>query len=262
MFLPHPCLQAARRSSVFLRAVFVAASLLCLPSVALSSDAAAGVGESVRGVLEPMHQAEIPSQIEAVVIAMPFREGEPFRKNDVLVKLDCGLYKTQLEAATAGEAAARYQFESDREMARLNSIGSLELKLSEVRLRQAESTTALARMQVGRCNIIAPYDGRVVRQLVNLHESVPANAKVLAITSSETPQIRLVVPSRWVTWLTPKSTFSFTLDETGETVTAQIRQVGSLIDPVSQMVPVVADITRHEHPVMPGMSGSATFVRP
>ncbi len=212
-----------------------------------------------RGVLRPGAEAVLSSQIAARVVAIPFKEGETFAAGDTLVKLDCNFYEAQLSAAQAAAAAARIQLESDQQLARLNSIGTLEVQLSEARLRQAEAEVKLNQVLTDRCVIRAPYAGRVVERMIQPHESVTQDTRLLSLVAQSVPEIRLVVPSTWLAWLRPGIAFQFRIDETGAVLPATVSAIGARIDAVSQTLPVTARFKGKADGLTPGMSGTARF---
>ncbi len=212
-----------------------------------------------RGVLLPGAEAVLASQIAAQVVALPFREGDSFAVGDVLVRLDCGFYEAQLSAAQAAATAARIQLQSDQQLAELNSIGVLEVQLSEARWRQAEAEVKLNQVLADRCIVTAPFAGRVVERLIHPHESVTPDVKMLSIVARTAPDIRLVVPSHWLAWLGPGSRFQFQLDETGQVLPAKVTAVGARIDAVSQTISVRAAFDGRAETLTPGMSGTARF---
>lgn len=227
-----------------------------------ASPAAASSGLNVRGMLEPRAEATLSSQIAARVIALPYKEGDSFQKGAALVELDCEIYKTQLEAAEAASSAAKAQFESNRQLAKLNSIGALEVQLSEANYRKAVAEANVTRALTKHCTIKAPFAGRVVKNEIHNYESVSEGTELLAIVDRSTPDIRLIVPSKALAWLKPGTPFTFEVDETGASYPAKIKALGARIDAVSQTVSVRAQFTGQPATLTPGMSGTARFTSP
>lgn len=219
-------------------------------------------GVSMRGMLEPRSEATLSSQIAARVVELPYKEGDAFNKGSVLVKLDCEIYQTQLEAAEAASSAAKAQLDSDHQLAKLNSIGALEVQLSEANYRKAVAEANVTRALTKHCTITAPFAGRVEKNEIHNYESVGEGSELLAIVDRGTPYIRLIVPSKALDWLKPGTAFTFEVDETGESFPAKIKALGARIDAVSQTVPVRAQFTGNPTTLTPGMSGTARFMVP
>ncbi len=75
---------------------------------------------SAPGQIEPFHKVEISSRVSARIEALPFREGDPVRKGDVIVRLDDRDLQALLEAARARRDGEQYRLQS--EQARLEGL--------------------------------------------------------------------------------------------------------------------------------------------
>ncbi|MEN2991706.1 efflux RND transporter periplasmic adaptor subunit [Tistrella sp. BH-R2-4] len=215
--------------------------------------------DTARGVLEPAAEAVISAEIAGRITDISVTEGASFAKGALLVRFDCTLYEAQLAQARAQSAGAKAELDNARSLARLQSIGQLEVQLAEARLAEASAAIRLHSATVERCRISAPYAGRVVARLAQPAEGVAAGDDLLAIVSDGAPRLRLIVPSNWLAWLQPGQRFSFDVDETGGTVQATVTAVGARVDQVSQTVAVLASIEEGGRDLLAGMSGTARF---
>ncbi len=227
--------------------------LLSNPS---SSNGHAG---DVRGILRARDQAMLSSELAGRILEMPFADGQSFRKGDVLVRFDCSAYQAQLNAAQAGARAASEQLGHNRQLAALNSVGRFEVALAEAKLSEAQAQVQVYKVQVGRCVVAAPFDGQVVQRKAQPFESVSGGAPLLEIVDNRSLEIRLLVPSRWVSRLKVGQSFSFVPDETGQPLTVEIKRLGARIDEGSQMLPLIASLPADTKGLLAGMSGSARF---
>lgn len=219
----------------------------------------ASTAAQARGILQAGAEATLSSQIAGRVVELPFKVGDSFNKGDVLARLDCDFYQAQLVAAQAAAAAENAQMESNRQLAKLHSIGVLEVQLAEAKWRKAEAEVQLNRTFTDHCKVVAPFAGRVVETRIHNYESVSPGTEFLAIVDRASPEIRLIVSSRWLAWLQPGSAFSFQVDETGASFPATVTAIGARIDAVSQTVPVRAQFSGKPTGLVAGMSGTANF---
>ena len=217
----------------------------------------------VRGLIEPRHQAVIASEIDAQIEALPFEDGERFQQGDVLVDFDCSFYRARLSGSDATAQAARRVLETNRQLAALNSIGVLDVAQAEAAFEEARAQARVDRVWVNRCEIEAPFDGRVIGRLAEPFESVQPGQELIAILNDQDLELRLIVPSNWLSWLTQGEAFDFAVDETGSVVAAEVLRIGARIDAVSQTLPVIARLSVDpiEHGLLAGMSGTALFER-
>lgn len=214
-----------------------------------------------RGIVQPTAEAVLSSEIAGRIVELPYREGDRFEAGAVLVRFDCALYEARIDVSTAARRAAALQVESNQQLAALASIGRLDVQLSQAALAEATAELRLDELWAERCVIRAPFEGRVVEQIARLHETVTANDPLLSILSDRQPELRLVVPSRWLSWLEPGVRFRFEIDETGAEIDAVLTKLGPRIDPVSQTLPVFAEPAAPTAGIVTGMSGTARFAR-
>ena len=215
--------------------------------------------ESVRGLVKPKNEAVISSEIAARVLRIPFRSGEAFERDETLVAFDCSLYQAQLAAAEAGRDAIASRYRNASEMLEYKAASAVDVEVLRSELRQAEANVDIENLRVERCQIRAPYSGRVVSVSANEFESVNPQDPLLAVLSDERLEIELIVPSAWLQWLSPGQGFAFSVDETGATYDALVSRVGAMVDPISQTVQVIGQFEQQEDNILSGMSGSALF---
>ena len=214
---------------------------------------------AVRGVVKPSEEAVISSELQARVKRMPFRDGQWFKKGNLLVEFDCAKYWAELASAKAELEAREKTAVNNQELAKLNGIGQLEVDISESEVKQAKAAVRSANVTVRHCKITAPFSGRVVKTLVNPHESVNPYDEVMSVLNDKNFEIELILPSTSLRWITKKSPFKFFIDETQEVYVAEVVEIGARVDPVSQTIRVFGQFKEQPKQVLAGMSGSARF---
>jgi len=121
------------------------------------------------GVVEPISKVEISAQVNARVMAIPFREGERVRKGDLLVQLDDRNLRAAKESATARRDGDQARLEAERarlagprqtvEIARRNmerqkrlfeagDVPRTSFEDAEVRVRELDATIAAAERSI------------------------------------------------------------------------------------------------------------------
>lgn len=212
-----------------------------------------------RGVLRARNQAMLSSELAGRITAMPFADGQAFKKGDVLARFDCSAYQAQLNAANAAARAAREELGHKKQLAALNSVGRFEVALAEARQAQAAAEAQVYQVQVGRCSVAAPFDGRVVQRKARPHESVASGTPLLEVVDNSTLEINLLVPSGWMSWLKAGQHFTFTPDETGQPLQVEIKRLGARIDEGSQTLLLIGALPDDATGLLAGMSGTARF---
>lgn len=214
-----------------------------------------------RGLVVARQHAMLSSEIAARVLTLPRREGETFNASEVLATFDCRLFEAQREKVRAERDAARKKLENNQRLAVTQSIGVLEVALSESEVAKAEAEFTMTDLNVQRCAIAAPYNGRVLRVMANEHDSVRQQQEILEIVDLASLEMEIIVPSLWLTWLRQGTKLMIHIDETGASLPATLSTLGASVDAVSQTVRVRARFDALNERLIPGMSGTAKFSR-
>ncbi len=213
---------------------------------------------TIRGLIKPTTTAVLSSEISAQIEKLPFKNGDSFSKGETLVKFDCSLYLAQHSAAKAELEASKKNLENQEQLLQLNATSNIQVDLAAIEVKKSKANLSVTGITLNRCSIKAPYGGRVIETAVNQHESVGKDQELLSILNDKELEIEVIVPSKWLTWIKPDISFQFTVDETGKSYLAKISQIGAVVDPVSQTVPVKG-LFQEEVEVLAGMSGAAYF---
>ena len=215
-----------------------------------------------RGVLRAVDQATLSSELNARIVEMPYREGETFKKGDLLVRFDCAAYQAQLAASQAAMRAAQQELSQNRQLAEMKSVGRSAVGLSEAKLAQAAAESQVYQIQTARCRVVAPFDGQVVTRKAQVSEFLGQGMPLLEVVDNSHLEIYLLAPSRWLSGLKAKQTFTFVPDETGTPLQAELLRTGARIDESSQTITLIGKVTGPAKGLISGMSGSARFTDP
>jgi membrane fusion protein, multidrug efflux system len=224
-------------------------------------DLAPGAPE-IRAQLTPRQFTTLSSEIAARIDRMATRVGERFKTGDVLVEFDCALQKAQLARARAVLVQAEKTYAINSRLQQLKSIGQLELEISGAEVQKAKADLTAAQATVSKCAIAAPFAGVTVDQKAREFQYAAPGQPLLEIVDDHTLEVELIAPSRWLAWLKPGATFALYVDETGQTHQARVDRLGGRVDPVSQSIKVIGEITDSAGGLMPGMSGRALLAPP
>lgn len=213
----------------------------------------------IRTQLSSRNAVTISSELAARIASLSLREGDAFSAGQLLVGFDCSLYQSQLRKAEASIEAATALVQSNQRLVELNSIGKFEVDQAVAKLKEAQADAVSARTVVSRCNINAPFNGRVAKRLAAAHQYVSPGTPLLDILETGPLEVQMIVPSKWLAWLKPGTPFTVEVEELGKSFPAKVRRLGAQIDPVSQTVTVVGLIDGQPASLLPGMSGWAVY---
>lgn len=145
------------------------ASLVHAPLQAVALDVAADAMPA-RGVVRPISQATIATDLQARVAAIGVKEGEHFKAGDLLVEFDCRRYRAELASAEAQRREAELLLDNNMVLNQHRAIGKHEVEISRARLERAAGDLEALKARIDDCRLVAPFDGRVANLAIHRHE--------------------------------------------------------------------------------------------
>lgn len=233
------------------------------PATTASAPANAGLEKrEIRAQLMPRRYTTLAAEIGAKVSHLPIPEGGSFRAGQTLIGFDCSLQQAQLNKARAALGAAEKTWNANKRLNELNSVGKVELEVSEAEVAKAKAEVASNTAVIAKCAVPAPFAGRVAEQKVREQQYVQPGQPLLEILDDSVLELEFIVPSRWLAWLKPGYGFQVKIDETGRIYPAKVQRLGARVDPVSQSVKLSAAIDGKFPELIAGMSGRVTLTPP
>jgi membrane fusion protein, multidrug efflux system len=211
----------------------------------------------VRGLVRSVHQAMISTELQARVASIARREGEAFRKGDVLIELDCRRQRAELASAEASLQEMKFTLDNNRVLRQAQAVGKHDLDISQARVNKAAAEAEALRVRIDQCQVVAPFDGHVSELAINTHETTQPGKPMIGLISQSAIEIDLIVPSEWLRQMRIGTKLGFLVDETRNRHVASIIRVGAAVDPLSQTVKITAVFDDKNSIVLPGMSGTA-----
>ena len=213
----------------------------------------------VRALLVPVLETTLSSRMAGRIVKMDGKEGERFTRGQKLIAFDCEVQHSHLKKARAKLLAAQKTHASNLQLREYDSVGELELGLSATEVKSTQADVEVIRAKLKRCDIHAPFDGRIVELLAHPYESVSEHQPLMAILDDSQLEVRLYIPSWWLSWVQNDTTFNIKVDETGKSYPARITRLGAKVDPASQSLEITAVIVGEHKELLSGMSGTAVF---
>jgi membrane fusion protein, multidrug efflux system len=235
---------------------------LWIATVFVCAGTASAEDLTARGVVKSLAEATIAMEYAARINQLPVLEGESFLNGDILISFECKRFNAEIAAAKANSVALELAHANNKRLLSRGAIGANEVRISQAESEKARAEFLAVQARTGSCDYRAPFDGRMVERIAQEHEIPGANQPLIKIVDTTRLEVETIVPSRWLQWLKPGLNLSFLVDETGARIDASVVRVGAAVDPVSQTVTVYLALTSSDLTILPGMSGTATFIRP
>lgn len=238
--------------------------------------AATAVQETVQlsaithGTVLPRTESELVPEVSGRVIAISpnMVSGGFFRKGDLLLEIDPLDYEVSLEQAKAALASTRSELtnakkahERQLDLAKRQSTSQSQkddalnrLRLAHASLREARARLMRAERDLQRTRVIAPYDGRVRNEKVDIGQFVNRGAPIANLYATDLAEVRLPLHDEELAYLDlPLAGTPFNNREPTVVLRAQfagqqhtwegrvVRTEGEL-DPRTRMINVIAQV--------------------
>jgi RND family efflux transporter MFP subunit len=161
------------------------------------------------GTVAPRTQSFLVAQVSGQVIELSdkLRDGRFFDAGDVLLKIDDRDYQADVKIAEANLADAQRSLteenarsaQAERDWARLGNDGEPselvlrkpQLLAAEARVASSDAALDRAELSLERTEVIAPFAGRVLRQMVDLGQVAGNNTQVAEVYATDYIEVRL-----------------------------------------------------------------------
>lgn len=226
-----------------------------------------------QGHVQPHTSTTLLSEISGIVefVSPLLREGSFFPKGEVLLRIEPTEYRAALAEMERNLAAADVIYQEEKARAaqaredwnrRQDApAGDLTLRLPQLRraeteLWAAEAAVAVARRNLQKTELRAPYDGRVKQRLADLGQSLVArNSPVAEIYATDAAEIRAMLPLSDLRFLdvaqSPTASHAGTdaqvrvIRRDGPVLrewSGSLSRIGGAIDPATRQVPVIITV--------------------
>jgi RND family efflux transporter MFP subunit len=244
------------------------------------------------GSVKAKRSVTIVPQVSGEVVAKSaaFEAGGFVKAGQVLLRVDDTDYALAVANARATVAQAEYNLAMAQEEAavagqewdRMDRAGEPsplvlrepQLKLAAANLKAAEAALAQAEVNLARCTMTAPFDGRVLNSDVDVGQYLRAGAAIGTVYATALAEITVSVPDTDLDWLNVGTGD----DRAGATVDVSVEfggtrhhwighamRFGGAVDARSRLVPVVIEVANpyrsdgNRPPLVEGMFVEVTF---
>lgn len=149
------------------------------------------------------NQPQVAAEIDARVIGLPVQVGDRVSTNDSLARLDCRSFdshlavaRAELQVTLAQLSHAQAQLKRARDLKKNKSISDelLDQRRTELETRQAEANARReginqAAIDVGHCDIKAPFDAVVTERLVSVGTYVSRGKPIIGLLETDGQEV-------------------------------------------------------------------------
>ena len=235
-----------------------------------ATGAAPGRAEGVpySGTVEAHRRSTLSPKISSTVSMVHVREGDRVRTGDPLVTFDLKDVNLRLRQARAALEGAKIQRDSavlDRDRTKTlvdaNAAAKAQFDAVDFRARGAEVAVEMSEKAVRDAVVRAPYDGVIVRRIVNEGDYATTMPPTSLIVIEETGvlDLRILAPSSEMNRIRVGDPVTVGFPSLGRTIEATVTRIVASIDARTRNFAVIVEIPNPEGALLPGLFAEARF---
>lgn len=211
-------------------------------------------GVTAVGSLRSENAVILRPEITGRITEINFTEGRKVIQGQTLVRLDDRVLAAQLQQSQANLSLANSQH---KRAVALNKQGFISKQaqdeaLSQLALQQA--AVALAKAQLGKTVILAPFDGVIGLRMVSLGDYVSPGSDLVPLESIHPLQVDFRIPEQYLSSVAIGSRISLTLDALpGQIYEGQVAAISPVVDVGGRSILLRANVPNTNEHLRPGM---------
>ena len=225
-------------------------------------------GPAITGSIQPERRADLRAELPAIVLEVAKENGDTVRRGDLLVRLDATSIRDSLASAEASGRAAQLAYEqAGRQLERMNTLRSSgmtsaqAMEDAEIRRNATQSEveatkarTVLARQQLQRTEIRAPFDGIVSDRKVSAGDTAQIGKELVKVIDPTSMRFEALVSADHVGEVKAGQAVHFRVQGYGDQeFVGKIRRVNPAANTTTRQVEVLVDFTGKTEPKLAGL---------
>jgi membrane fusion protein (multidrug efflux system) len=213
------------------------------------------------GSIQAGAEITVVAQIDGTIESLPFHEGQPIQKGDLIAQLD----DAQLAAEVARTEALR-----DQSRATYNRVKAVvdqeagapqDLDDAGAAMKVAEANLTLAQARLEKTRITAPFDGIIGARQVDAGTYVRPGDVITNLAQTRMIRVKFAAPERYVSKIVPGAEVAIsTTAYPGLEIKGSITVVEPVLDPGTRSAQVIAVAENPEGRFRPGMSANISAI--
>ena len=259
---PEPSAKAAGPAAP------MAPLLLSTEDVHTVRNSALASGPSITGSVQPERRADLRAEVQAIVLKVLKENGDVVRRGDVLVVLDDTAIRDGLASAEAASRSSALALgQASRQFDRMTTLrtsgmtSAQALDDAEGRRNSAQSDVeaaktrvVLARQQMQRTQVRAPFDGVVTDRKVSPGDTAQLGKELLKVIDPGSMRFEAMVNADDVGSVLPGQVVHFRVNGYGnQEFAGKVRRVNPAANATTRQVEVLVDFTGDKQPKLAGL---------
>lgn len=225
-------------------------------------------GPVLSGTLQARRAAAMRAEVQGAVLEMAVEQGQQVKKGQLLARIEDTSLRDQLIAARTAVRVARNAVQvaraEEQRNLKLSDAGVITKRdleravlaraQAQAQLSEAEARLALARQQLGRTRIRAPFDGVVSERHASAGDIVQLGTPLYTVIDPTSLRLEASVPASQLNLLKPGARVDFNVGGYGErTFAGRIERINPAVDPATGQVRLYVTLPNTEQALLTGL---------
>jgi membrane fusion protein (multidrug efflux system) len=213
------------------------------------------------GTIEATEAITVVGEIDAVVKALPFREGGGIKQGELIAQLDDAQLSAELARARALRAQSKSTYDRVKTIVEQGAGSPQDLDDVAASLKVADANLSLAQARFDKTRILAPFDGIIGARRVSVGTFLRAGQAIADLANIDAIRVIFSAPERFLGRLTEGATVAVSTSAfVGDALVGTIIVIEPVIDQTTRSTRVVARVQNVDRRFRPGMSANISAV--
>jgi membrane fusion protein (multidrug efflux system) len=213
------------------------------------------------GTIEAIEEITVVSEINAMVVNIPFTEGSQIRKGELIAQLDDSQLAAEFSSAEALHAQSLATYNRVKKVVEQKAGTPQDLDDALASLKVSEANLKLAQARLDKSRIVAPFDGMIGSRKVSVGSFLRTGDAITELANLNEIRVNFSAPERFLAELKRGSeVIVFSPVYPGHEVKGKIIAIEPIIDSDTRTARIVAKVSNPGQKFRPGMSANVSVV--
>lgn len=213
------------------------------------------------GTIEAIEEITVVSEINAMVVNIPFTEGSQIAKGELIAQLDDSQLAAEVTSAEALYAQSLATYNRVKKVVEQKAGTPQDLDDALASLKVAEANLKLAQARLDKTRIVAPFNGMIGSRRVSVGSFLRTGDTITELANLNEIRINFSAPERFLSELKRGSeVIVYSPVYPGHEVKGRIIAIEPIIDSDTRTARIVAKVQNPGQKFRPGMSANVSVI--
>jgi membrane fusion protein (multidrug efflux system) len=213
------------------------------------------------GNVEAIEAITVVSEIDAMVLSLPFEEGTFLKKGSLIAQLDDSQLSAEVARAEALFDQSKASYDRVKKIVDQKAASLQDLDDAAAAMKVAKANYDLAKARLSKTRIVAPFDGVIGSRRVSVGSFLRPGDPITELANINEIRVTFSAPERYLSDLRRGADVEASSTAYPDyKVNGKIIVVESVLDPATRNVRVVARVPNKGGKFLPGMSANIAAV--